>query len=63
MLNIQLDTLDNTAAAEAIGVSPSTLNTWRSRNKGPKFVRIAGRIRYIKSDVQDWLFAEMNAAA
>lgn len=62
MLNIQQDTLDNTAAAETIGVAPSTLNTWRSRGKGPKFVRIAGRIRYIKTDLAAWLNAEMNAA-
>lgn len=62
MLNIAQDTLDTNGAAEVIGVSPSTLNTWRSRNKGPKWHRIAGRIRYFKTDLQDYIHNEMQAA-
>lgn len=63
MVNISQDTLDNNGAAEVLGVSPSTLNTWRSRGRGPKFHRIAGRIRYFKTDLQDYIAAEMNPAA
>ena len=60
MLNIRTDTLDNIETADIIGISPSTLNTWRSRGKGPKWHRIAGRIRYIKTDVEAWLQAQMT---
>lgn len=63
MVNISQDTLDNNGAAEVLGVSPSTLNTWRSRGMGPKSHRIAGRIRYFKTDLQAWLDAQMNPAA
>lgn len=62
MLNIQNDTLDTAATARQIGVSASTLNSWRSRKKGPKYIRIAGRIRYLKTDVQEWLEKEIAAA-
>ncbi|WP_408921876.1 helix-turn-helix transcriptional regulator [Corynebacterium tuberculostearicum] len=62
MLNIENDTLDTAAAAKQIGVAASTLNSWRSRKKGPKYIRIAGRIRYLKTDVQEWLENEIAAA-
>lgn len=62
MVNISQDTLDTNGAAEILGVSPSTLNTWRSRDKGPKFHRIAGRIRYFKTDLQDYINSQMNQA-
>lgn len=62
MLNIKNDTLDVLEAAEVIGCSPNTLNGWRSRKKGPKYIRIAGRIRYLKTDVQEWLEKEIAAA-
>ena len=48
--------------ATELGVSVHTLNTWRSRNKGPKFVRIAGRIHYMRTDVQEWIQSQINAA-
>lgn len=62
LLNIKNDTWDVVGAAEVIGCSPNTLNSWRSRQKGPKYIRIAGRIRYLKTDVQEWLENEIAAA-
>lgn len=46
--------------ANELGVSVHTLNTWRSRKKGPRFVRIAGRIRYMRTDVEQWLADEIK---
>lgn len=60
MVNISQDTLGTNAAAVVLGVSPSTLNTWRSRGKGPKFHRIASRIRYFKADLQDYITSQMT---
>lgn len=50
------------ALADELGVAVSTLANWRSANKGPKFVRIAGRIHYMRSDVDQWLQDQINAA-
>jgi len=56
-----IDSIKPTELAEQIGVTESTLATWRCRNKGPRFVRIAGRIHYMRADVEAWI-AEQVAA-
>lgn len=48
--------------AEGIGTTTGTLANWRSKGQGPKFVRIAGRVFYLKSDVEQWLTDQINAA-
>ena len=48
--------------AEELGVKVGTLANWRNSNKGPKFVRIAGRIHYMRTDVQEWIQKQINAA-
>lgn len=63
MVNISQDTVDNDRASEILGVTPSTLNSWRSRGRGPKWHRITGKVRYFKQDLQDYINAEMNGAA
>jgi hypothetical protein len=40
------DYLTTKQAAEALGVSPKTLEAHRSRGAGPKYVRIGRAIRY-----------------
>lgn len=62
MLNVKQDTHSPVEVAEVIGVTVGTLAAWRCRNKGPKFVRIAGRIRYPKTEVQEWLEEQIKAA-
>lgn len=48
--------------SEELGVKVGTLANWRSTGKGPKFVRIAGRIHYMRADVEQWLTDQINAA-
>ncbi|MGP5496819.1 helix-turn-helix transcriptional regulator [Corynebacterium flavescens] len=62
MLNVKNDCFTPKQTSEATGFSVATLATWRSRGNGPKFLRIAGRIYYLKTDVQEWLTTEINAA-
>ncbi|OFL77043.1 helix-turn-helix domain-containing protein [Corynebacterium phoceense] len=63
MINLKQDAVTALELAEQLNVSPSTLATWRSRGTaGPKFIRIAGRIYYLKADVEQW-FNEQLAAA
>jgi hypothetical protein len=52
---------DTPKAAEYIwsrtGCRPSirTLESWRSRGSGPRFLRVAGRIAYRQSDLDDFI--------
>jgi hypothetical protein len=41
--------------APRIKVQTKTLEAWRYRGGGPKFVRVGRLIRYRPSDVQEWL--------
>jgi predicted DNA-binding transcriptional regulator AlpA len=42
-------------AAELLSLSPSTLASWRSRGRGPAFVRLGAAIRYRMTDLEDYL--------
>lgn len=51
------DLLDTKAAAPRIGVSPGTLENWRTRGVGPKFIKTAGRrgrVLYDPADIETW---------
>ena len=41
--------------AERIGLSPITLEIWRSRGSGPPYIRIGRAIRYDLREVERWL--------
>jgi len=44
--------LDNTQAAEYLGVSPTTLTTWRSTQRYDlPFVKVGGLVRYDEADL------------
>ncbi|WP_291975331.1 MULTISPECIES: helix-turn-helix domain-containing protein [unclassified Chelatococcus] len=38
-----------------LGLSISTLNSWRSKGRGPRFVKVGSRVRYRDEDVTRWL--------
>lgn len=61
MLNLATDALTPRQLEEQTGFTLATLATWRSRGRGPKYVKIMGRIYYPKADVQTWLEEEMAA--
>lgn len=42
-------------AARHLGVMSSTLMTWRSLNKGPRFSKIGRRVFYKPANVIEWL--------
>ena len=42
-------------AARYLGMQPPTLAMWASKGKGPKSVRIAGRVFYFKSDLDAFI--------
>jgi len=49
--------LDTQAAAQFIGLSPLTLEQWRSEGKGPTFCRVGRAIRYSVQDLRAFMDA------
>lgn len=48
--------LNTRQASEVLGLSPSSLEHWRTLKKGPPFVRVGTRcIRYRVDDLDAWL--------
>lgn len=47
--------IDTITAAEMIGLNPRTLENWRVLWKGPKFVKVGGRVRYSEQHIIEWL--------
>ena len=43
--------------AELLGLSVATLRAWRHRGKGPRFLRLGRSVRYLPSDVADFVRA------
>ena len=51
------DLLDTKAAAPRVGVSPGTLENWRTQGVGPKFIKTGGRrgkVLYDPADIEAW---------
>ena len=46
-------------AADVLGLRPQTLHDWRSRGRGPAYLRLGGRaVRYRYSDLVAWADAQ-----
>lgn len=48
--------------AKHLGVTTGTLANWRSKGRGPAFVRAGRSIRYRPSDVRAWEIAHLFRA-
>jgi predicted site-specific integrase-resolvase len=46
---------DTTSAAPLLGVKPGTLEVWRCKGIGPKFVKSGSRVIYRLSDINQYL--------
>lgn len=48
-------------AAKLLGVSPRTMEGWRARDEGPRFVRVGPRaVRYKISDLEEYLHLHLR---
>jgi predicted DNA-binding transcriptional regulator AlpA len=47
--------LNTQGAAKHLGLSENTLNSWRSRQIGPRALRLGRRVVYRVSDLELWL--------
>jgi phage terminase Nu1 subunit (DNA packaging protein) len=53
---VEHEVIDQRGAATFLDVEPRTLESWRSRGVGPRFVRYSRRcVRYRLSDLKQWL--------
>jgi len=53
--------LNEEECAVLIGIAPATLMTWRSRSKGPPYIKAGGAVRYSRTSVHAWMKAnEVN---
>ena len=50
--------LDETEAANELGVTRGTLANWRWRHYGPPFLRVGRRVQYLAADINDWQMAQ-----
>ena len=50
--------LTNQQAAELIGLKPATLDVWRNRGQGPRFVKVGRLVRYSEEEVVTWLHSQ-----
>lgn len=65
------DLLTNEEAAALLGIKPNTLEIWRTKGKGPEFVKLghtkSAPIRYLRTKIFEWLerqsFASTSAYA
>lgn len=46
--------LDTEAAAPGCGVSPGTMENWRVRGVGPKFIKAGRKVLYDPDDIEAW---------
>lgn len=51
------DRLNVTQAATYVGLSASTLNMMRCQGKGPRYLKLASRVYYRKSDLDAYIAA------
>lgn len=54
--------LNETQAAEYLGLSVRTLQAWRVRGGGPVFVKLGRAVRYRPDDLNAWINERMAAS-
>lgn len=57
------DLVDESRLAARLGVSRSTLQSWRYSGRGPRYVKIGRFIRYRNTDIEAYLRAQTRGTA
>jgi predicted DNA-binding transcriptional regulator AlpA len=63
LAEIPSDLVDEVALAVRLGVSRSTLQSWRYVGRGPRYLKIGRLIRYRNADIEAFLRASTRGAA
>jgi predicted DNA-binding transcriptional regulator AlpA len=46
-----------TEVSKQLNITATTLQAWRSKSKGPRFIKIGSCVRYDSKDITEWLEA------
>lgn len=49
------DLLPTPEAASYLRLSPRTLENWRVRGRGPRYVKLGDQVRYVRGDLDAWV--------
>jgi len=49
------DLLTEQKAAELLSITKGTMRQWRLRKKGPAFIKMGKAVRYLKSDIEEFI--------
>ena len=55
------EALTEADAASRLGLKVATLRAWRHQQKGPAYVRLGRAIRYLTTDLDDFVCANRHA--
>lgn len=58
----RIELLTSREAAERMGIRPNTLEIWRVKGFGPTFLKVGRAVRYVESDVTDWLDSQARTS-
>jgi predicted DNA-binding transcriptional regulator AlpA len=59
---LQEELLTSDESAHVLRLSPSTMEAWRLRGKGPKFLKLGRRVLYKRSSLEEFM-AERERAS
>jgi hypothetical protein len=54
--------LDTREAAGFLGMSPATLEAWRTRGGGPKYHKFGKAVRYSRPDLEEFASASVRSS-
>ncbi len=61
-LDARATTVSPAEAANRLGVEPSTLANWRWSGRGPRHVKVGGRVRYRLVEISQWLDSQTRGS-
>ncbi|WP_208981970.1 helix-turn-helix domain-containing protein [Pseudovibrio sp. Ad46] len=67
VMRTELNSVENAliteaAAADYLGISIRTIQAWRVRGGGPKYVKLGKAVRYRPSDIQVWIESHLTSS-
>ena len=61
-LSIESELVSEKTLSKLLEISEHTLRFWRRNNKGPKYIKLEGRVRYHRDDVNQWFQSDKDKA-
>jgi predicted DNA-binding transcriptional regulator AlpA len=59
-MNTKSEFLNEKAVADFLGMQVRTIQDWRQRGRGPRFVKFGKAVRYSRTDVLDFATAGLR---